>query len=180
MHDIGKPDTFTIDEAGQGHFYGHPKRSIEISKQILKNLKFSTKMKDTILLLIRWHDQPMEATKKSVKKMLRKFAEVNTEIPTKELFRVYCDLRRADSYAHAERYREYLTFTDKIEQVFDNIIDEEEAFSLKDLEISGHDVISLGIKPGPQISEILNECLNQVIEGKLENTKEALLNFVKD
>lgn len=179
MHDIGKPDKFFVDDNGQGHFYGHPKRSAEISKDILKSLKFSKKMQDTILLLIRWHDQPMEATKKSVKKMLRKFAAVNTQLPTDELFRIYCDLRRADSYAHAENYREYLTFTDKIEQVFDEVIAEQEAFSLKDLAISGHDVIELGVKPGPQISQILNECLNQVVDEKIANKKHDLLILAK-
>lgn len=179
LHDIGKPDKFFVDDNGQGHFYGHPKRSAEISKDILKSLKFSKKMQDTILLLIRWHDQPMEATKKSVKKMLRKFAAVNTQLPTDELFRIYCDLRRADSYAHAENYREYLTFTDKIEQVFDEVIAEQEAFSLKDLAISGHDVIELGVKPGPQISQILNECLNQVVDEKIANKKHDLLILAK-
>ena len=53
LHDIGKPDCFTLDENDQGHFYGHPTRSAEISKEILKRLKFANKAADSILLLIR-------------------------------------------------------------------------------------------------------------------------------
>lgn len=167
-----------MDEEGQGHFYGHPERSAEIAKVILKRLKFSNKMADSILLLIKYHDRQMAATKKSVKKMLRNFAEVNTELPTEEMFRIYCDLRRADSYAHDENFRGYLTFTNQIESVFDKILEEEEVFSLKDLEIGGNEIMKLGVKPGPKISEILNSCLEAVIDEKIKNSKEELLRFV--
>lgn len=137
-------------------------------------------MKDSILLLIKYHDRQMAATKKSVKKMLRHFAEVNTELTTEEMFRIYCDLRRADSYAHDENFRGYLTFTNQIESVFDDIVRENEAFSLADLKIGGQDIIKLGIAPGPKISEILDVLLEKVIDGELENKKPALLASAKN
>ena len=121
----------------------------------------------------------MAATKKSIKKMLRKFAEVNTIYDTNKMFRIYCDIRRADSYAHAQNYQEYLTFTDEIEKVFDQIIAEDEAFSLRDLAIGGKDVIDLGIPQGPKISEILNTCLDAVINEEIPNAKSELLSFAK-
>lgn len=179
LHDIGKPDCFTIDKKGQGHFYGHPKISVEISKEILKHFKFSTKTKDSILLLIRWHDQPMAASEKSVRKMLRKFSEVNCEFSTYDMFRIYCDIRRADSYAHAQNYREYLSFTNEIEKTFEQVIEKDQAFSLKDLAIKGQDILNLEVSPGPQVSEILNECLDAVIEEKIPNKKDKLITFAK-
>ena len=136
-------------------------------------------MKDSLLLLIKYHDRQMAATKKSVKKMLRHFAEVNTELPTEEMFRIYCDLRRADSYAHDENFRGYLTFTNQIESVFDKIIEEEEVFSLKDLAIGGKELMELGVPEGPKISEILNALLESVIDGDVENKKPALLASAK-
>ena len=168
-----------MDEEGQGHFYGHPERSVELAKPILRRLKFSNKMTDSILLLIKYHDRQLAATKKSVKRLLRKFADVNTELPTEEMFRIYCDLRRADSYAHDKNFRGYLTFTNKIETVFDEILSEEEIFSLKDLKVSGTDIIELGIEPGPKISELLNNCLDAVINEEVENKKSALLALAK-
>lgn len=122
----------------------------------------------------------MAATKKSVKKMLRHFAEVNTQLPTEEMFRIYCDLRRADSYAHDENFRGYLTFTNQIQTVFDQIIAEDEAFSLKDLAIGGKELMELGIPEGPKISEILNTCLEAVINEDISNDKNKLLNFAKE
>lgn len=179
LHDIGKPDCFTIDDNNQGHFYGHPKISVEISKEILKHFKFSTKTKEAILLLIQWHDQPMSDSEKSVRKMLRKFSEANCEFSTYDMFRIYCDLRRADSYAHAQNYREYLSFTNKIEKAFEHIIEKDQAFSLKDLAIKGQDILNLNVAPGPQISKILNECLDAVIDENLPNEKDKLIEFVK-
>ena len=121
----------------------------------------------------------MAATKKSVKKMLRNFAEVNTELPTEEMFRIYCDLRRADSYAHDENFRGYLTFTNQIESVFDKILEEKEVFSLKNLKIGGNEIMELGVKPGPKISELLNSCLEAVINEEIKNSKSELIKFVK-
>ena len=176
---MGKPECQTIDDEGQAHYYGHPEKSVELAKPILRRLKFSNKMADSILLLIKYHDRQLAATKKSVKKMLRNFAEVNTELPTEEMFRIYCDLRRADSYAHDKNFRGYLTFTNKIETVFDEILSEEEIFSLKDLKVCGTDIIDLGVKPGPKISELLNNCLDAVINEEIKNSKSELIKFVK-
>ena len=104
---------------------------------------------------------------------------MNTELPTEEMFRIYCDLRRADSYAHDENFRGYLTFTNQIESVFDKIIEEEEVFSLKDLAIGGKELMELGVPEGPKISEILNALLESVIDGDVENKKPALLASAK-
>lgn len=136
-------------------------------------------MRDSILLLIRYHDRQMAATKKSVKKMLRHFADVNTQLSTDEMFRIYCDLRRADSYAHDENFRGYLTFTNQIQTVFEQILSEDEAFQLRDLAIGGQDIISLGVDKGPKISEILNTCLDAVINEEIPNTQDALLALAK-
>lgn len=179
LHDIGKPECFTIDDAGQGHFYNHPSASKEISRHALKRLKFSKSMQDAILLLIEHHDRPMAATKKSVKRAMRIFSQTKTEFELEDLFRIYCDLRRADSYAHAENFRENLTLTNNIEAIFEEILSEEEAFSLKDLDLDGHDIIELGVTPGPKISKILNTCLDMVIDGQLQNQKTTLINHVK-
>ncbi len=120
----------------------------------------------------------MAATKKSVKKMLRHFADVNTELPTEEMFRIYCYLRPADRHAHGENLRGDLTFTNKIESVFDDIVRENEAFSLGDLAIGGKDIMELGVPEGPKISELLKSCLEAVINEEIKNSKKELLRFV--
>ena len=39
LHDVGKPDSFTLDEQGVGHFYGHPAVSRELADRMLRRLK---------------------------------------------------------------------------------------------------------------------------------------------
>ena len=43
LHDIGKPDCFTVDEHGTGHFYGHPARSAEMAEAICRRLRMDKK-----------------------------------------------------------------------------------------------------------------------------------------
>ena len=121
----------------------------------------------------------MAATSKSVRRVLRLFSEVNTIYNLEQMFRIFCDLRRADSYAHAENYREYLTFMDEVEAAFDELLAENEAFALRDLAISGKDVMDLGIPQGPKISEALNACLDAVINEEIPNEKQKLLDYIE-
>ena len=60
-----------------------------------------------------------------------------------------------------------------------SIIEEGSCFTLKKLAINGNDLIELGITNGKIIGQILNDCLNEVIEEKISNTKEDLLNKIK-
>ncbi|MBC7960006.1 MAG: HD domain-containing protein [Vallitaleaceae bacterium] len=56
LHDIGKGTTKTLDEKGQGHFYGHPQKSCLLAKDILARLRFDNKTTKDILKLIEFHD----------------------------------------------------------------------------------------------------------------------------
>lgn len=55
LHDISKPDCFTIDEKGRGHFYGHHIKSAEQSAIILKRLGYDDDFIGNVKTLIRYH-----------------------------------------------------------------------------------------------------------------------------
>lgn len=55
LHDISKPDCFTVDEKGQGHFYGHHIKSAEQSVVILKRLGYNDDFIQEVKILIRYH-----------------------------------------------------------------------------------------------------------------------------
>ena len=48
FHDIGKPETYSEDENGIGHFYGHPSVSCRVCRDIMKYY-FNLENKDDIL-----------------------------------------------------------------------------------------------------------------------------------
>lgn len=55
------------------------------------------------------------------------------------------------------------------------ILEEQQCFSMKDMEIKGRDILALGVPQSPRIGEILNILLEKVIAGEISNERNALL-----
>ena len=86
---------------------------------------------------------------------------------------------RGDNLAQAPFVAlERLPVWDEVEAMVDQIIAEEQCFSLKDLAVTGSDLVALGIEKGPRIGVLLDQLLDDVISGKLPNEREALLSAV--
>lgn len=173
LHDIAKPQTYTPDEEGNGHFYKHAYEGMLIAKKILKRLRCSNDIIDTVCTLVGAHDFGLSSSKKSVKKLLQRLGEEN--------FDRLIELRFADICAH----REEMCAGDKeiisqMKSVKEQIISDKECFDIKSLDINGSTLIGLGIKAGPQIGKILTTLLEEVIEEKLENKKEVLIEYVNN
>ena len=83
-------------------------------------------------------------------------------------------LRRADAFAFSAQEPPGDFLLPLAERV-DKILAAEEALSLKDLAVSGADLITLGVKPGKTMGIILNELLETVLEDPGQNTRETLL-----
>lgn len=171
LHDVGKPDTFFIDEDGVGHMYGHPKVSEEHVRAIAKRLHFSRTFMYDLCLLVRYHDARPAPTRKAIRRLYAK-------LESKEyLFHALCDLMRADSLAQAPEYHARLAVTNELEMLFDEMIAEDEVFSLRDLPVSGKDLIEAGIPEGPLVGQALRAILEEVIEEHLPLDRETLLEF---
>lgn len=54
-----------------------------------------------------------------------------------------------------------------------------EPYRVTDLAVNGNDLIKLGYS-GKEIGKTLNELLTLVIDGALQNTKDALISYLKD
>jgi len=90
------------------------------------------------------------------------------------------ELKKADIKAQNPKYLDRLNDIENFENVIENFSVEEECFSLKHLKINGNDLISLGIKPGKQMGEILNNLLSLVVEEQLVNERNELLKYIKN
>ncbi|WP_313341786.1 HD domain-containing protein [Sedimentibacter sp.] len=55
LHDISKPDCFTADEKGRGHFYGHHIKSAKESEKILKRLGYDDDFISDVYILVKYH-----------------------------------------------------------------------------------------------------------------------------
>ena len=68
-----------------------------------------------------------------------------------------------------------MIYLEQVERIWRDIQMVGDCLSLKELKISGKDLIQDGMKPGPQVGEILDELLRQVLENPLKNERESLL-----
>lgn len=170
LHDIGKPPCFSIGEGGIGHFFGHAEQSATMAESILNRLRFDNASKDRIVRLVRYHDMPITAERKLVKRLLSKHGENAT--------RQLLELHKADTRGQSAICRHRLEIFDAAYSVLTALIQEGSCFSLKDLAVNGHDMIALGIR-GVEIGKVLQKCLNAVLDEQVPNEHSALLSLVR-
>lgn len=173
LHDVAKPEMKTVDADGTAHFKGHDIRGEQKAKEILRRLKFDNDTIHKVTKLVRWHDYRMPAEKKNVRKAMSKISA--------ELFPIYLLVKRADILAHSMyRREEELENLSGLQKCYEEIVADHECVSLKQLAVTGTDLIGIGMKPGKQIGEVLNELLRIVLEYPEFNNKEHLLRFVQN
>jgi poly(A) polymerase/tRNA nucleotidyltransferase (CCA-adding enzyme) len=169
LHDIGKPASRSLDDRGY-HFYGHDAIGADMLRNILVDLNFSNQEIDYICDLVYNHMFFLRAdSASSYRRLMSKL-----KIPVRELLR----LRAADIKGNRkkdikeEKVKDILRIVRKIEK--DN-----NAIKIKDLAISGKDLIEIGHQPGYIFNVILKDCLNLIIDNPEHNNKAYLYNYVK-
>jgi tRNA nucleotidyltransferase (CCA-adding enzyme) len=165
FHDIGKPHTFTIDEEGIGHFYGHDRLSAEMSREVLTRFKCSNELIEKVYILVKEHmNHHTYFKEKGLKRLIRRVGE-------DEIFNLMelqkADIKCSNKDADIEHIHER-------ENKIKEIIEEDEAYKLSHLGIDGNDLIDLGFKEGKIIGEILEYLLEQVMENSKLNCKDIL------
>lgn len=173
FHDMGKPSTKTTDENGRDHFKGHALVSEEIARKVLRRLKFDNETVKTVTRLVCYHDYRMEATPKNVRRAMNRIGV--------ELFPYYLAVRMADAKAQSPyRRREKIENIVAVRKLYQEALLEEDCVTLRQLAVSGRDLMDLGMKPGREIGSMLSELLEYVIDDPKRNEKEILRGYVKE
>lgn len=171
FHDFGKPDVKTRTEAGTDSFKGHQIVSEQIAEKIFRRLKFDNYTKERVLRLIRWHDIRYMPSEVNVRTTLYTVGE--------DLFEDLLKVQYADLLGkNPEVIKEQTPLFEEIYEIYRKVTAEHQCFSLKNLAITGSDLIEAGLKPGPKFGEILDRLLRAVIEDQTLNTKEKLLKMI--
>ncbi|MBU3100183.1 CCA tRNA nucleotidyltransferase [Clostridium sp. DSM 17811] len=173
LHDIAKPDCFTIDVSGIGHFYDHDRKGVKIAGQILRRFKFDNESITEIEILVKEHMNVLtKPTEISVKRLINR-------VSTKIVFDLFT-LQRAD--ALGSRFPQIrLDEINEVEKQTIAIIESKAPLSIKELAVNGKDLMSeFSIKPGTQIGVMLKFLLNIVLENSELNTKDKLLSIIYD
>jgi len=168
FHDVGKPQARQMGDDGIWTFYRHEETSARLCKKILNRLRYSNAVIDKVCHLIKEHmfHYTDEWTDSAVRRFIARAGEDHLE----DLYR----LRRADTYAFAAKEGDnssLLLLANRVEK----ILAESRALSVKDLAVSGNDLIAIGIQSGKTMGIILNELLETVLDDPRQNTREKLL-----
>ncbi len=178
LHDIGKPYAKKeVEDESTGKksvFYNHEIIGAAIAKKILRRLKFSNNDINFITHLIRNHmfHYTDDWTDGAVRRFLRKVGVENLDalFELRRADRIGNGLKRGDSKA-IKKFRERI----------EKIIEQENAITVRDLDINGYDLMNtFGLKPGPIIGKILNELLEVILDEPEKNKKEILLEIAKE
>jgi len=159
LHDVAKPPTATVDEAGRIRFNAHDRVGAEMTEQIMERLRFSRAEIDATVEMVRQHMVFKDVPRMRVAKLKRFMARPTFEDEL-ELHRVDC----ASSHAMLDNY--------------DFLIRKKEEFANEPIIppplVTGDDLIALGMKPGPKFGEVLEAVETCQLEGTLKSREEAL------
>ena len=168
LHDIGKPQTKTTDANGIDHFYGHAQIGEELTAKILRRLKFDNDTIRNVRRLVLHHDDRPATTSSSVRRAANRIGA--------DLFPLYLNVCRADILAQTKETQESkLQNLSKIESIYERILEKQQCFTLKQLAVTGRDLIAEGIPAGPRLGEILEKLLEEVLEEPEKNEREWLM-----
>ena len=169
LHDIGKPETFTTDEAGCGHFYGHADASSRIADSILRRLKAPNELRQQVVTLVAQHMSYAEPDKKMLRRRLSRLGE--------QTLRQLIALQEADTCSKGVISKKDQAYFLEVRNILEEILSENACLHLKDLAVNGHDLMALGYQ-GKEIGTILNAMLEAVLNEEVENEKQALLHLL--
>lgn len=130
-------------------------------KEILLSLKFDNNTQNSVLSVFQnLKNTDFSFSKPKIKLLLRDNSKENVKLFLNTL--------------------DCLNFnTGKAVTILNEIITNNECYNLKNLDISGVDLVKIGVQKGREVGEILDTLLLEVINNNLQNNKEALLEYTK-
>jgi poly(A) polymerase len=161
LHDVGKPPTFTPAAGANSRirFDRHVEVGTRMAEDICRRLRFSNSDTEQIAALVANH-----LRFKDVPRMkpatLKRFARLPRFDEHLELHRLDC----LSSHRNLEMYEFMRRFLEQTppEQVHPARL------------LTGYDLISLGLRPGPKFKEILETAEDAQLDGKIATREEAL------
>ena len=168
MHDMGKPDTSSVDEQGVYHYRGHAEKSAEIAAKILKRLKFDNDTYARTVRLVRNHSLYPAEDPESVRRSICVFGQ--------DLFPAFLEVKRADILGQSPAvHQNKLAYLERIRRIYEGILERGECLSLKTMHLTGKDLIEDGMTPGRALGEILDQLFDEVLTDPQKNNREYLL-----
>jgi len=139
----------------------------EAVKKILFELKSDNATKNNTYLLVKELKNPLPSSDEDIRWSLHRIGA--------DLFCDYIEILKTD-----KKNKDILDKIDTIEDRYSQILKENHAYEISMLDITGKDLMDIGISKGPKIGEVLEFLLKKVIENPMNNEKSSLLRLAKE
>ncbi len=169
LHDCGKPARFSVDFRGDGHFYGHAYESARLARRALTRLRCDKDTLERVTALIALHDHDVQNTEKSLLRWLGKIGEA--------ALRELLAIKIADNLGQHPRYLRVEQFQATLASL-DALLAKQPCFDRSGLAVSGRELLELGLE-GPAVGRALDRLVAAVIDGRVENRRESLLQLLR-
>jgi len=172
FHDIAKPRVRKKVD-GRWRFSGHEASSADLAADIMNRLKFSRRVIDPVVSLIRHHviGYGPQWSEGAVRRLIRRVGPEN--------IRNLIEFRKADVLAHGLNLQE-IELLRELEARVKTAMEDAPPMETRDLAINGHTVMeTLGIQPGKEVGKILAELMEKVTDHPHLNTNKQLIAIVE-
>ncbi len=168
LHDIGKPDCHTRDEEGVDHFHGHAEISARMAERILRRLKYDNDTVRSVTTLVKYHGIKIDNTPSAMRHAIAEVGEA--------LFPLLFQVKHADGAAQAPgRLAEKEEQLAIWKQLYEDVYARGDCLGLKQLAVTGKDLLAAGMKPGREMGQVLQLMLEDVLDEPSHNEKNYLL-----
>lgn len=172
LHDVAKPLSKKTDKKGLDHFVGHPSLGAEMAKEIMRRWKLDNATIDEVCRLVRYHDERPELTPRNARRLVHR---IGVDYMENLLVLQHADVLGQSDFQREEK----LERIELLRSLYHQMLEEEACLQIRDLKVNGQDAMAMGIPKGPQIGEVLEYLLQQVIEEPARNEREYLMGVLE-
>ncbi|HUK97518.1 MAG TPA: HD domain-containing protein [Gaiellaceae bacterium] len=177
LHDTGKPLVAWRGRDGRLHYYARPGSSersheqvgAELAREALSRLRYPTELRRRVVQIVRHHMLAPRGDEARARRLLARYGD---ELTFDLLDHKEADLRGKLGPGEpppADQLADLAAFRKVVERELSS------PHRLRDLAVSGTDLIELGYTPGPALGQVLRTLLHEVVERPSRNTRENLL-----
>lgn len=176
MHDVGKPHVMTLDDNGTAHYFEHATKSAELCNAAAKRLRLDNATCKRLVKFVEYHESRPSRKPRSVSKLLREMGNFDDAVAMLDFMMADKKAQDPNAPLYVETLRELEAAKETAYRMRDDGL---LVFTVKELEVSGYDLVELGYNRDKRLGEELNHLLEIVSGLGLPNEKEKLLNQAK-
>ena len=174
LHDVAKPQTKTLTESGRARFLGHTKEGAQLSRQILRRLRFSQQEAAYIQMLVHDHLRPAQISTEGLpsNRAVYRFFRDTGDAGFGVLYLALADYLACRGPLYT--MREWTEVCELTDYIIKEHARQEQTVKPSRL-VDGNTIMDLlGIQPGPTVGRILNAVIEAQVSGEVTTREEAL------